>query len=124
MGADVASVNYQEEPIDLKSRLYASFKTYSGQLPQFKKICNYTDTADTGEDYPCSINYGLPFANKAYVLDVLYTKEPMEVTEPGTAKILLEGRVNVSDIESNNGDGSFPQSVERILLLNCQYLDR
>lgn len=115
MGADIASANYQQEPIDLKGRLYTSFKTYSGELPQFKEIRNYTDTADTGEDYLCSINYGVTFANEAYILDVLYTKEPMEVTEPATARMLLEGLVNVSDIESNNGGRSFARSVERIL---------
>ena len=115
MGADIASANYQQEPIDLKGRLYTRFKTYSGQLPQFKEIRNYTDTADTGEDYLCSINYGVTFANEAYVLDILYTKEPMEVTEPATAKMLLEGTVNVARIESNNGGRGFARSVERIL---------
>lgn len=115
MGADIASANYQQEPIDLKGRLYTSFKTYSGQLPQFKEIRNYTDTADTGEDYLCSINYGVTFANEAYVLDVLYTKEPMEVTEPAVARMLLDGSVNVADIESNNGGRGFARSVERIL---------
>ena len=115
MGADIASANYQQDPIDLKGRLYTSFKTYSGQLPQFKEIRNYTDTADTGEDYLCSINYGVTFANEAYVLNVLYTKEPMEVTEPATAQMLHAGHVNVSDIESNNGGRGFARSVERIL---------
>ena len=115
MGADIASANYQQEPIDLKGRLYTSFKTYSGELPQFKEIRNYTDTADTGEDYLCSINYGVTFANEAYILDVLYTKDPMEVTEPATARMLLEGQVNVADIESNNGGRSFARSIERVL---------
>ncbi len=115
MGADIASANYQQEPIDLKGRLYTSFKTYSGELPQFKEIRNYTDTADTGEDYLCSIDYGVTFANEAYALDVLYTKEPMEVTEPATARMLLKDGVNVADIESNNGGRSFARSVERIL---------
>ena len=115
MGADIASANYQQEPIDLKGRLYTSFKTYSGELPQFKEMRNYTDTADTGEDYLCSINYGVTFANEAYVLDVLYTKEPMEVTEPATAWMLLEGSVNVARIESNNGGRGFARNVRRIL---------
>ncbi|MEQ2680394.1 phage terminase large subunit [Enterocloster citroniae] len=115
MGADIASANYQQEPIDLKGRLYTSFKTYSGELPQFKEIRNYTDTADTGEDYLCSINYGVTFANEAYILDVLYTKDPMEVTEPATTRMLLEGQVNVADIESNNGGRSFARSIERVL---------
>ena len=115
MGADIASANYQQEPIDLKGRLYTSFKTYSGDLPQFKEIRNYTDTADTGEDYLCSINYGVTFADEAYVLDVLYTKEPMEVTEPATARMLLEGAVNLARIESNNGGRGFARNVRRIL---------
>lgn len=115
MGADIASANYQQEPIDLKGRLYTSFKTYSGELPQFKEIRNYTDTADTGEDYLCSINYGVTFANEAYVLDVLYTKEPMEVTELATARMLLDGEVNLARIESNNGGRGFARNVRRIL---------
>ena len=115
MGADIASANYQQEPIDLKGRLYTSFKTYSGVLPQFKEIRNYTDTADTGEDYLCSINYGVTFANEAYVLDVLYTKEPMEVTEPATANMLYKGQVNKAKIESNGGGRGFARNVRRIL---------
>lgn len=115
MGADIASANYQQEPIDLKGRLYTSFKTYSGKLPQFKEIRNYTDTADTGDDYLCSINYGVTFSNEAYVLDVLYTKKPMEVTEPATAKMFEKDMVNVADIESNNGGRGFARNVERIL---------
>lgn len=115
MGVDIASANYQQEPIDLKGRLYTSLKTYRGQLPQFKEIRNYTDTADTGEDYLCSIDYGVTFANEAYVLDILYTKEPMEVTEPAAANMLHKDLVNVADIESNNGGRGFARNVERIM---------
>lgn len=115
MGEDIASANYQQEPIDLKGRLYTTFKTYRGELPQFKEVKNYTDTADTGEDYLCSINYGVTFAKEAYILDVLYTKESMETTEPATAKLLYEGNVNRADIESNNGGRGFARNVERIL---------
>ena len=115
MGPDIASANYQQEPIDLKGKLYTAFKTYSGALPQFKEIRNYTDTADTGDDYLCSINYGVTFANEAYILDVLYTKAPMEDTEPETAKMLYNGQVNVAKIESNNGGRGFARNVKRIL---------
>lgn len=115
MGADIASANYQQEPIDLKGKLYTNFMTYTGELPQFKEIRNYTDTADTGDDYLCSINYGVTFANEAYILDVLYTKAPMEDTEPATAKMLYYGQVNVARIESNNGGRGFARNVKRIL---------
>lgn len=120
MGVDITEANYQQNPIDLKGRLYTSFKTYT-KLPTdekgnllFTAIKNYTDTADTGNDYLCSINYGV-YNGEAYVLNVLYTKEGMEITEPATAKMLHEGNVNIADIESNNGGRGFGRSVERIL---------
>ena len=115
MNIDIVKANYQQEPIDIKGRLYSSFKTYSGTLPEFREIRNYTDTADTGDDYLCSITYGVTFDKEAYVLDVLYTKAPMEVTEPAMARMLVEGKVNIADIESNNGGRGFSRAVERIV---------
>ncbi len=121
MGLDIASANYQQEPIDIKGRLYSSFKTYE-KLPMdangnllFTSIRNYTDTADTGDDYLCSINYG-EYNNEAYVLNLLYTKDGMEITEPATAKMLHDDKVNIADIESNNGGRGFGRAVERLLL--------
>lgn len=114
MGEAIASANYQQEPIDIKGRLYTSFKTYT-ELPLFREICNYTDTADTGADYLCSITYGVTFDKEAYILDVIYTKEPMEVTEELVAKTLYDYGVNRAIIESNNGGRSFARNVNRIL---------
>ncbi|WML37699.1 phage terminase large subunit [Clostridium sp. OS1-26] len=120
MGEDIASANYQQEPIDLKGRLYSSFKTYTDiprddkGNPLFTSIKAYVDTADEGTDYLCAIAYG-EYNKEAYVLDVYYTKDPMEVTEPSTAKMLCENGVNIADIESNNGGRGFARSVERIL---------
>ena len=120
MGIEIASANYQQEPVDIKGRLYTSFKTYT-KLPMdekgnllFTSIRNYTDTADQGDDYLCSINYGV-YNGEAYILNVLYTKQPMEVTEPAVAKMLYEDKVNIADIESNNGGRGFARQVERIL---------
>ena len=120
MGIDIASANYQQEPIDIKGRLYSNFKTYvslpkddSGNL-LFTEIKNYTDTADTGDDYLCSICYGV-YSNEAYILDIVYTKEPMEITEELVSKMLFENKVNIADIESNNGGRGFSRSIKRIL---------
>ena len=121
MAKEIVYANYQQEPIDIKGRLYSSIKTYN-QLPMdsnnnllFTAYKNYTDTADTGEDYLCSICYGV-YNKEAYILDVLYTKEPMEITEPATAKILIENNIKEADIESNNGGRGFARAVERYLL--------
>ncbi|MCB2940142.1 phage terminase large subunit [Streptococcus suis] len=113
MGADIASANYQQEPIDIKGRLYSRFKTYVDK-PTFKRISAYTDTADTGKDYLASYIYGVTMDNEAYILDVVFTKEPMEVTEPLLAQKLAEWQVNTCDIESNNGGRGFARNVERL----------
>ena len=120
MGTDIFMANYQQEPIDLKGCLYSSFKTYE-DIPRdssgkalFESVKSYTDTADEGSDYLCSIVYGV-YQKEAYILDVLYTKKPMEITEPQTAAMFIEHKVNVADIESNNGGKGFARNVETIM---------
>ena len=120
MGEDIASANYQQIPIDLKGCLYSELKTYehipcneAGE-PLFTQIKNYTDTADTGEDWLASITYGI-YNKEAYVLDVVFTKAAMEQTEPAVADMLYRNRVNVADFESNNGGRGFARQVIRLL---------
>jgi predicted phage terminase large subunit-like protein len=120
MGADIASANYQQEPIDIKGRLYSSFRTYS-KLPVdnngdslFDGIYAYTDTADEGDDYLCCIVFGV-YNHEAYILDILFTRQPMEETEPMTAKVLHENDVNVARFESNNGGKGHARNVDRHL---------
>ena len=119
MGEDIAAANYQQEPIDLKGCLYTSFKTYD-KLPVdtegnslFEGIYSYTDTADEGDDYLCSIIWGI-YMKEAYILDVYYTQQGMEITEPETARRFKEWKVNLSRIESNNGGSGFARNVKRI----------
>lgn len=71
MGVEIAEANYQQNPIDIKGRLYQSFKTYT-ELPKdatgrpvYSAVKNYTDTADTGDDYLCSIDY-VEYNHEAY----------------------------------------------------------
>ena len=125
--ADISifSANYQQHPIDIEGRLYSELKTYHSiprdekGNPLFDEIRNYTDTADKGSDYLCSINYGI-YDQQAYILDLLYTKKPMEETEPATAKLLYDGNVNTSDIEGNNGGRGFARAVKRHLRADYQ----
>lgn len=48
-------------------------------------------------------------------MDVIYTKEPMEITEPLVARHLYEHKVNKADIESNNGGRGFSRQIDTIL---------
>jgi predicted phage terminase large subunit-like protein len=120
MGVEIAEANYQQNPIDIKGRLYRSFKTYT-ELPTddkgqavYSAVRNYTDTADTGDDYLCSINY-VEYNREAYVINIIYTKDGMEITEPEVARMLFQDKVDVADIESNNGGRGFARNVESIL---------
>nr|DAN05600.1 MAG TPA: Terminase [Caudoviricetes sp.] len=120
MGEDIASANYQQEPIDVKGRLYTYFSTYKDiprddkGYPLFSAVKAYVDSADTGEDWLCAIVYGV-YNDNAYILDILFTDAPMEITERKTAELLHRNGVNVSDIESNNGGRGFARNVKRIL---------
>lgn len=114
MAKEIVYANYQQEPIDIKGRLYNEFKTYV-DLPKEKivKIASYCDTADTGDDFLCNIIYA-DCKDSAYILDVIYTKEAMEITEPLVAEAYKKFNVNVADIESNNGGRAFARNIERI----------
>jgi len=119
MDKAIVAANYQQDPIDIKGRLYTTIKTYT-QLPQDDKGAsllryrlNYTDTADTGSDYLCSICYGM-YDGCYYILDLLYTKAAMEETEPATARMLTENGIDCAIIESNNGGRGFARNVERL----------
>lgn len=118
MNKDIVYANYQQEPIDIKGRLYTKILTYKYEnIPTFKYIMNYTDTADEGDDYLCSIDYGVDFNDQKYVLDILYTKEAMEITEPAQAEMMTKDNVGFSKIESNNGGRGYARNVQKELLL-------
>jgi predicted phage terminase large subunit-like protein len=105
---------YQQEPKPIEGLMYGNpFGEYD-VLPatMMRKVKNYTDTADTGTDYLCSITY-LETEIGNFVLDVIYTQKAMEYTEPKTAEMLTKHRVDLSIVESNNGGRGFARNVER-----------
>lgn len=121
MSAAIFLANYQQEPMDVQGRLYSELKTYE-DLPRddkgnliFDEIISYTDTADTGADYTCT-PVALLYNGDAYLIDVSYSDQQMEVTEPETAKLLYVNKVNTAWVESNNGGRGFARNVQRILL--------
>lgn len=120
MNKDIVAANYQQEPIDVKGRLYTTIKTYT-ELPKddkgnyiFDYRMNYTDTADEGKDFLCSICY-MVYGESIYILDVLYTQDPMEKTEPATAEMLIKNDIRFANVESNNGGKGFARNVKKEL---------
>lgn len=128
MNIDIAEANYNQKPIDVKGRLYSEFKEWETlPSPDFGEVFNFTDTADTGSDYLASFSV-LFSHNEAYIIDLLHTDEPMEITERETARLLNSSKVTNARIESNNGGRGFRRNVERILRetygnYECQFSD-
>lgn len=111
----VYETQYQQNPTPLEGLMYTKFRTYQTLPTGHYVIKNYTDTADTGSDFLCSVDY-LEFDNgDCYLLDVLFTNKPMEFTEPETARMLARDNVSLANIESNNGGRGFARNVEKNL---------
>jgi predicted phage terminase large subunit-like protein len=108
---------YQGDPQSKEGLLYSPFTTYE-TLPTLFDRKNYTDTADTGIDYLCSVSYGVSGGNY-YVLDILYTPKPMEHTEVELPKQLIENKIRKADIESNNGGRGFAREIQKSLQGHC-----
>lgn len=106
--------NYHQTVIDSVTKLYTKLQCYTN-LPKEKTfIMAFVDTADTGKDWLCAIICQIT-DRQAYILDVYYTKDPMEVTELELAKRLNKYNVNICHIESNNGGRGFARAVKKIL---------
>jgi len=106
------AAEYMQEPIDAQGLLYKPFQTYS-DLPAWVKNNNYTDTADNGSDYLCSICYTVDMAGDIYVTDVVYTDESMETTESYVVNMLKRNSTKHAYIESNNGGRGFARAVQK-----------
>lgn len=105
---------YQGDPQPLQGLLYDRiFKVYKTR-PSIRYIYNYTDTADTGKDYLCSIDYAVGVNDKIYVIDVVYTQEPQEETEILVSDMIQRDWINKAVIESNNGGRAFARNIDRI----------
>lgn len=113
IGRDIIEANYNQQPIDIEGRLYTELQTYADLPDAIESIESYTDTADEGADYLCSVIYAVKDC-KAYVIDVIYTQAGMELTENMVAKAFADNRVNKAKIESNNGGRGFGRNVQRI----------
>jgi len=107
---------YQGRPSCTGSLLYGDgFSVYTGLPEVIVRKANYTDTADTGEDYLCSVCYSVGAEGGIYVTDVVYSRERMEVTEKLVNEMLrLRPDCEVL-VESNNGGRGFARALSRLM---------
>lgn len=107
---------YQGRPSNTDSLLYGNgFRHYEFLPADIVRRANYTDTADTGDDYLCSVCYGVDSEGMIYVTDVVYSRERMEVTEKLVAGMLSAYPSCDVLVESNNGGRGFARAISRLL---------
>jgi predicted phage terminase large subunit-like protein len=114
MNQDIVEANYNQKPIDVTGRLFSEFGIYESLPSTPAKRMNYTDTADKGTDFLCSVDYE-EHDGDVYVTDVVMTDDGMEETEPAVAAMLDAEGVDEATVESNNGGRGFARNIERLL---------
>lgn len=111
---------YQGNPASKEGLLYGDeWRTYKTIPDNIIVRKNYTDTADKGDDYLCSIDYDEARDGSLYVVDITYTQESMEVTEPLVSSMMDRNNVRVSDVESNNGGRGFARKLAELTNSLC-----
>lgn len=114
IGENIANANYNQEPADLVGRLYGEFQTYK-ELPSneryIKALC---DPADEGTDFLASVVYTV-HNDKAFIIDILFTQEPLEITEKLIVEQVINNGVDEWIYEKNFGGKSFGKNIRREL---------
>lgn len=116
---------YQGQPGSAVGKLYAPFKTYVRWQDYGTLIAkgNYTDCADEGTDYLCSVCYNKLLSRDAKdehgnpvifiaLMDVVYTDAPIEETTESVPMMLNREATQYANVESNNGGRGFAKIIE------------
>jgi len=106
---------YQGRPSAREGLLYGpNFAEYDRLPHEIVRYGNYTDTADTGDDYLCSLSYAVDTDGVIHITDAVYSREAMEVTEELVAGMLVRSGTRQAAVESNNGGRGFARAVQRL----------
>jgi predicted phage terminase large subunit-like protein len=110
---------FMQKPIESKGLLYPieelnrfvmsdiATKTPDG-------IIGFTDTADKGDDYLCSL-IGKRFGEYTYITNIVFSQDGVEVTEPLVAQQVIDTKSQIMQIESNNGGYQYSRNVAKLI---------
>lgn len=110
---------YMQNPIEAKGLLFPKSELMRFKLTELKGtpdgVVGACDVADTGDD-DFSAPFGSVFGERIFITDVVFTKDPVEVTEPRLAQTILDTKCDQMRIESNNGGRIFSNGVRKIVV--------
>ncbi|MFQ7503109.1 MAG: hypothetical protein ACLRMJ_08370 [Alistipes finegoldii] len=105
---------YQGRP-SARGLLYGlNFAEYDCLPHEIVRRANYTDTADTGDDYLCSLSYAVDADGVIYITDAVYSREPMEATEPLVGEMLVRSDTRQAAIEATTAAAVSPGPCRRL----------
>lgn len=108
---------YQQEPIDLKGRLFAELNTITALdferiKDQLEGCIAYVDVSDQGNDYTALAVAGI-IKDKVYIVDYLFSKDNTDITIPQAVAMLNKWNCSYCRIESNSMGAMFSREVSR-----------
>lgn len=117
--SSIWEAEYMQKPIDVKGLLFpkSEIKRFklsdiAGQSPD--GVIGACDVADQGDD-DLSAPFGKVHGNKVFITNIVFTKDPVEITEATLSQMIIDTSCDRIRIESNNGGRIFSNSVKRIL---------
>lgn len=110
---------YMQNPIESKGLLFPveelkRFSLKEIDSKDYDAIIGFTDTADEGTDY-LSSPVGKKIGEYTYITDVVFTQDPIEITEPLVAQQIIDSECELMKVESNSGGKSFALNVEKLI---------
>lgn len=114
---------FMQRPVESKGLLFPieelnrfSMKDLSSKRAD--GIAGFTDTANKGSDYLCSLT-GKRFGEYTYITDVVFTQDGVEITEPLVAQMIIDAKMDVMKIESNNGGYEYARNIRNLIKGKC-----
>ena len=113
------SAEYMQEPYEARGLLFprSELKRFKAADVAGRKpdgVIAAVDTADLGDDF-FAAPFALVFGTELYVTDIVFTRDPVELTAPRLAQMAIDRHTDVMRIESNNGGRIFALEVKRLI---------
>ena len=110
---------YMQEPIEAEGLLfppdelnYFTLDEINGKDPE--GVIASCDTADRGNDF-FSAPFARIFKDRYFITDVVFTQEPVEVTEAALSQKIIDTKCEMIRIESNAGGRIFANNIKKLI---------
>ncbi len=115
---------YMQKPIESKALLFNPDELNYFEMKDLRRdkfghvICaatvGVTDTADEGTDFLAALSAKV-IGEYCYITNVVFTQDPIEITEPAVANLIMDTHMSKMQVESNFGGKSFAKNVKRLI---------